>query len=162
MDHHTSSPNRSPPISPRNFDNATYANLPTTALPSITALPVIAEISADMGTTKESLLQSDEDKRWRSINHIQDAIRNIAMDNEPPRGGVMNSVFRRRNAQAKIVVVADTTSAGTDKMPLVVVAVDARDRPGLLLDVSRTLIRLGLNFHHTEAIVKDDGWSLSL
>jgi len=125
-------------------------------------LSVIAEIDSDMGTTKESLLQCDEAERWRSINRVQDAIRGIATTDAEGTTNIRSLPLQqhRRNANAKIVVVSDTS--GDDARPLVVVAVDARDRPGLLLDVSKTLIRLGLNFHHTEAIVGENQRSLSL
>jgi hypothetical protein len=45
--------------------------------------------------------------------------------------------------------------------PLIVVAVDSPDRPGLLLDLSKAFKRLGLNFRSSEAKVID-GRSLSI
>jgi len=124
------------------------------------SLSVIAEFDSDMGTTKESLTKSDEAERWRSINRVQDAIRGIATTDDHSTSSHFKSPIQSRNANAKIVVQSD--ASGDDKMPLVVVAVDARDRPRLLLDISKTLIRLGLSFHHTEARVAENQRSLSL
>ena len=41
----------------------------------------------------------------------------------------------------------------TSENELVVIGVDANDRPGLLLDISKGLLRLNLSFRHTEASV---------
>ena len=46
---------------------------------------------------------------------------------------------------AKVIVTADRD--------LIVIGVNARDRPGLLLDVSKALLRLNLSLRHTEASV---------
>ena len=53
---------------------------------------------------------------------------------------------------AKIVVVIDTQ----DLQDMVIVGINANDRPGLLLDISRGLHSLGLQLHHTEASVIRD------
>ena len=50
---------------------------------------------------------------------------------------------------AKVVVAIDTQ----DLDDVVIVGVNANDRPGLLLDISRGLHSLGLQLHHTEASV---------
>ena len=47
---------------------------------------------------------------------------------------------------AEIVVVVDTQ----DLEDMVVVGINAPDRPGLLLDISRGLHSLSLGLHHTE------------
>jgi hypothetical protein len=39
---------------------------------------------------------------------------------------------------------------------LVLVGINARDRPGLLLDISKCLLRLDLQLHRTEAAVLDE------
>lgn len=39
---------------------------------------------------------------------------------------------------------------------LVLVGINARDRPGLLLDISKCLLRLNLQLHQTEAAVLDE------
>ena len=39
---------------------------------------------------------------------------------------------------------------------LVLVGINARDRPGLLLDISKGLLRLELQLRHTEAAVVDE------
>ena len=46
---------------------------------------------------------------------------------------------------AKVVVAAEKD--------LIAVGINARDRPGLLLDVSKALLRLNLSLRHTEASV---------
>lgn len=53
------------------------------------------------------------------------------------------------DGSAKVVVVLDTT----DLQDMVLVGINANDRPGLLLDISRGLHSLGLQLHHTEAAV---------
>lgn len=49
----------------------------------------------------------------------------------------------------KVVVTVDTQ----DLEDVVLVGINANDRPGLLLDISRGLHSLGLQLHHTEASV---------
>jgi predicted amino acid-binding ACT domain protein len=49
---------------------------------------------------------------------------------------------------AKIVVTIDKE--------LVVVGINAHDRAGLLLDISKGLLRLNLQLHHTEAAVREE------
>jgi hypothetical protein len=113
-------------------------------------LTVIPEFSVDIGTTMESLLQADDAERQRAINRIQDKIRGIAtMDDE--------AESRETFEASKVIAVVEKD----ERRPLVIVAVNVIDRPGLLLDISKSLIRLGLNFHRTEASVIDDR-SLSL
>ena len=58
---------------------------------------------------------------------------------------------------AKVVVSIDTQ----DLDEVVIVAVNANDRPGLLLEISRGLHSLGLELHHTEASVME-GRSISI
>lgn len=52
---------------------------------------------------------------------------------------------RQKKGPHKVVV--------TSENELVVIGVDANDRPGLLLDISKGLLRLNLSFRHTEASV---------
>ena len=56
------------------------------------------------------------------------------------------------NKQAQIVIAADNRSSSR----LVLIGVNARDRPGLLLDISKCLLRLNLQQHRTEAIVLEE------
>lgn len=51
---------------------------------------------------------------------------------------------------SQIVVTNDSSVQDKD---LVVIGVNARDRPGLLYDISKTLVRLNLQCHRTEAAV---------
>ncbi len=118
-------------------------------------LSVIPEVDVEIGATKESLLQSDYAERQRYINRLQDTIRGIPIAD--PSEGILPSKFSRGGtAPQRIVAMTDK-----DDHRMVVVGVNAHDRPGLLLDVSKTLIGMGLNLHRTEAMVVD-ARSLSL
>ncbi len=119
-------------------------------------LSAIPEVHSDIGETKESLLQYDFAEKQRYINRLQDTIRGMTIKENID--GIMSTKKGESSATAppKIVAVADK-----DDHQLVIIGINARDRPGLLLDISKTLIRLGLNFHRTEALVLD-GRSLSL
>jgi K+/H+ antiporter YhaU regulatory subunit KhtT len=119
-------------------------------------LSAIPEVHSDIGETKESLLQADFADKQRYINRLQDTIRGMAI--EESIDGIMTTRKGESSVTAppKIVAVTDK-----DDHQLVLVGVNACDRPGLLLDISKSLIRLGLNFHRTEALVLD-GRSLSL
>ncbi|GAX22224.1 hypothetical protein FisN_19Lh292 [Fistulifera solaris] len=92
-------------------------------------------IGLQVGTTKESLLDADDEERLRSIHRMTDVIRG---DEEGDPG--------MQGAPASIVVSMDGD--------IVVVGVDAPDRPGLLLDISKGLLKLGLELRHTEAAVR--------
>lgn len=87
-----------------------------------------------------------------------DMIRGVARDEPtedenrvlPQTPGSLPTPRRRKRdahlaAAHKVVVVSEHD--------FVVVGVDARDRPGLLLDISKGLSRLRLNLRHTEASV---------
>lgn len=77
---------------------------------------------------------------------IRGVDRDENMDNE---NRAFPATGHRRDANAtaahKVVVISEHD--------LVVVGVDSRDRPGLLLDISKGLSRLNLNLRHTEASV---------
>ncbi|GAX22225.1 hypothetical protein FisN_19Lh293 [Fistulifera solaris] len=90
---------------------------------------------AEVGTTKESLLDADEGERLRNIHRMTDLIR-----------GAKDADLDMQGAPPSIVVSMDED--------VVVVGVNARDRPGLMLDISKALLKLGLELHHTEAAVK--------
>ena len=87
-----------------------------------------------IGTTKESLLGADEEERLRSIHRMTDLIRG-ENEADPDMQG----------APPTIVVSMDED--------VIVVGVNAPDRPGLLLDISKGLLKLGLELRHTEAAV---------
>jgi di/tricarboxylate transporter len=96
-------------------------------------------VSADVtnlqvGSTKESLLNVDEGERLRNIHRLTDLIR-----------GAKGSDTDMLGAPPSIVVSMDEE--------VVVVGVNTPDRPGLMLDISKTLLKLGLELHHTEAAV---------
>jgi UTP:GlnB (protein PII) uridylyltransferase len=52
----------------------------------------------------------------------------------------------------QIVIATDKRSS----IRLLLIGVNARDRPGLLLDISKCLFRLNLQLHCTEAAVLDE------
>jgi di/tricarboxylate transporter len=106
----------------------------------------------EVGLTKESLLQADEAERSRSITRMIDMIRGVARE-EPTQEEDQylkdNRVRGRQRAQqngAHKVVVAS-------EQGFVICGIDARDRPGLLLDISKGLLQLNLTLRHSEASV---------
>lgn len=115
------------------------------------------DIPIEVGVTKESLLQADSDVRLRNIYRMTDLIRGVEPSTEgtlPPNKAkplkrtpqqISNTYG---NDPAKIVVTIDGD--------LVVAGINAPDRAGLLLDISKGLLRLDLQLHHTEAAVRDD------
>jgi hypothetical protein len=135
------------------------------------------DIPIEVGVTALSLMQADEAERSRSIARmigksavqsglllcmfhdsssldllLLDAIRGVARD-EPM--GDENLPIMRRNIGAnrqsdfagphKVVVTTENELVG--------IGINANDRPGLLLDISKGLLRLNLSFRHTEASV---------
>lgn len=121
-------------------------------------------VPIEIGITAASLLDSDEMERMRSINQLQDQIRGTPRDEDVPTKSVLpgkpSNASRIRNASAgvratlpaQIVVTTDSH----DNSRLVLVGINARDRPGLLLDISKGLLRLNLQLRHTEASVVDE------
>jgi len=120
----------------------------------------VADNSWSLGETGQSLVQSEDEVRLRSINKITDMIRGTY---EPGGLDVYKSGKGRRRRKTvsslfgehdptKIIIVKDTNIRFGDK-PMVMIAVNCRDRPGLLLDISRGLLRLSLQLHHSEAAV---------
>ena len=137
-------------------------------------LPPVAMIDIsgdDIGITKQSCVSADVESRLRSINRMTDMIRGItpAPSNLEEdfvinsRKGPIHSVPSMspfmEDAPARIVVVVDTNE---ELRPLVMVAINAQDRPGLLLDISRGLLRLGITVRHSEARVIDSARSISI
>ena len=105
----------------------------------------------ELGLTMESLLQADEAERSRSITRMTDMIRGVARE-EPTQeeDQYLVKVRGRQRVQQhdgahKVVV--------TSEHGFVIVGVDARDRPGLLLDISKGLLQLNLTLRHSEASV---------
>jgi di/tricarboxylate transporter len=98
---------------------------------------VADDFPVEVGVTKESMIEYDESERQRSINKITDQIR----ERTPLAAGETGT------SPSKIVVVSDSHDRAF------VVGVDAPDRPGLLLDISKGLLRLNLQVRHTEAKV---------
>ena len=94
-------------------------------------------IPCEVGVTMQSLMQADEAERSRGITRMIDLIRGQDRD-EPTAHNIQTGCHQ--------VVV-------TSESELVVVGVNANDRPGLLLDISKGLLRLNLSLRHTEASV---------
>ncbi|KAL7576543.1 hypothetical protein ACA910_018037 [Epithemia clementina (nom. ined.)] len=144
-------------------------------------------IPRDVGCTKESLLTADYDELLRSINHMQDIIRNANTTNVQQRSiispdspttltasgttlvgpGGRGAHYTNRGPAGRPQPVQVSTVDGlgpndppkivvTIEKDLVVVGINARDRSGLLLDISKGLLRLNLQIHHTEAAVVVD------
>ena len=116
------------------------------------------KISVEVGVTKESILGCDYTERLRSINWLTDQIR--GQSHSDPDGELRNPQITNRarlhSAANKtgidppvIVVTTDTYNNNGS----VLVGVEAPDRPGLLLDISKGLLRLHLELKHTEAKV---------
>jgi len=70
-----------------------------------------------------------------------------------PRGR-KTVVHMKASDPPQIVVTTDYHDSGSQR--LVLVGINARDRTGLLLDISRGLLRLELQLRHTEAAVIDE------
>eukprot|EP00526_Cylindrotheca_closterium_P004033 CAMPEP_0113606276 /NCGR_PEP_ID=MMETSP0017_2-20120614/2769_1 /TAXON_ID=2856 /ORGANISM="Cylindrotheca closterium" /LENGTH=1216 /DNA_ID=CAMNT_0000514811 /DNA_START=270 /DNA_END=3920 /DNA_ORIENTATION=- /assembly_acc=CAM_ASM_000147 len=135
--------------------------LSTSVIPNIGGnspqLHVVAEDAADLGgipvevgVSAKSLMQADEAERKQSITRMIDTIRGVERDEPTAEEQVFlekvgSSRQFTRKGPHKVVV--------TSENDLVVIGVDANDRPGLLLDISKGLLRLNLSFRHTEASV---------
>ena len=139
-------------------NNAMVKEVPRLVDSHTTLLPITEDdrsIPLEIGVTKESLLKADSEERIRSIHRMTDNIRNAQQlsaqtvhTDTPGRNAITRRVTVEglaNNDPAKIVV--------TIEKDLVVVGVNAHDRPGLLLDISKGLLRLELELHHTEAAV---------
>jgi di/tricarboxylate transporter len=106
----------------------------------------------DCDLTKRSVVTrfSEEGESHRLINRMTDIIRGAESGEE---GTYAIHESRFIDDPAKIVVTIDKA--------LVVVGIDVQDRPGLMVDISKGLLRLNLELHHTEAAVIK-GRSLSI
>ena len=110
--------------------------------PLKSSMPTISEGNEPiLGTTLESLIVASPQERMRVIFSMEDFIRTDNTDDSKQYLGLVAGTDKDR-----IVV-------GTHD-DLLIVAIDAPDRSGLLLDISKCLARLDLELHHTEAAVK--------
>jgi di/tricarboxylate transporter len=123
------------------------------------ALSAITEnegaIPLEIGVTKESLVKADTEERIRSIHRMTDKIHK-AQQLGAQVGQIENSIRTRgpRRLTVEGLAASDPTKiVVTVEKDLVVVGINAHDRPGLLLDISKGLLRLDLELHHTEAAV---------
>jgi di/tricarboxylate transporter len=112
-------------------------------------------VPCEVGITKESLAQTDEGERLRTINRLTDKIRGITSNESsedlPTPKNRKVVVPTKASDPPQIVVTSDSGS-----QRLVLVGINSRDRPGLLLDISKGLLRLDLQLRHTEAAVIGD------
>jgi hypothetical protein len=115
----------------------------------------LGDIPCEVGVTKESLVQADGAERLRNINRLVDMIRGTARDESDDIGSVTPSRRRRQLSSQPVFSDPPKVVVTVDK-DLVVVGVDSRDRPGLLLDLSKGILSLNLQLHHTEAAVVDN------
>lgn len=127
-------------------------------LPTLDEKRSLTDIPVEVGTTRDSVVNADYAERLRSLNRMTDMIRGIDRDESKDiiasASPTRFSTVRAPTSDAPKVVV-------TIEHNLVVIGVDSRDRPGLLLDLSKGLLALNLQNHHTEASVVG-GRSLSL
>lgn len=110
---------------------------------------------SDIGTTKESLRLSAYPMKVRSINQLTDIIRaHDGSSSSLRNNGIHQSTFHQFNTHdpSKIIVVADD-GIGTNKV--VIIGLNTKDRPGLLHDISKGIVRLKLQCRSTEAAVVD-------
>mmetsp|Transcript_29018 Transcript_29018/g.42804 ORF Transcript_29018/g.42804 Transcript_29018/m.42804 type:complete len:1236 (+) Transcript_29018:347-4054(+) len=103
------------------------------------------EVPIEVGVTMQSLIQADEAERSRSITRMIDLVRGVERDEHLSKSACSPRGQTDFVGAHKVVV--------TSEHELVVVGVNARDRPGLLLDISKGLLRLNLSLRHTEAAV---------
>lgn len=84
--------------------------------------------------------------RW-----IEDLVRGVARDEDETMSASIFGSKTGTNRQSDLVGAHKVVV--TSENELVVIGVNANDRPGLLLDISKGLSRLNLNLRHTEARV---------
>eukprot|EP00980_Cylindrotheca_fusiformis_P030570 scaffold25049_cov127-Cylindrotheca_fusiformis.AAC.2 len=115
------------------------------------------DVPIEVGVTAQSLMQADEAERSRSIARMIDTIRGVERD-EPTEGEQL-SIMRGKKGARRSDLAGPHKVVVTSENDLVVIGVDANDRPGLLLDISKGLLRLNLSFRHTEAsaLLENDG-----
>jgi len=125
-----------------------------TALVTLPEDKSMSDIPVEIGTTRESVVNADYAERMREITRLTDMIRGIKRNESMDLAGARPMPSEDPLLQGPKVVV-------TIEEYLVIVGVDSRDRPGLLLDLSKGLLSLNLQMHYTEASVVD-GRSLSI
>lgn len=123
-------------------DIDTPLNSPLGRSPSVLPQQMGQKKLASLGFTLESLLGSSVQDRMRVIFSMQDAIRGEWQAYAPLCD------FKSSGENSRVVV------SNQEDHDLVVVAIDTMDRPGLMLDISKSLSRLRLDLHHTEAAVR--------
>ena len=136
----SSSSPMSPLRSPSSSTNArTLVKSPKSPLQRMQSM----EKLKDLGTTLDSLVESTLQERMRVVYSMEDSIRD-------------DSTSKYQHTLASRVVVANHDD-------LVIIAIDAPDRSGLLLDISKCLSRLQLELRHTEAtVLSSNARSLSI
>jgi len=112
-------------------------------------------IPVEIGITAASLIDAHETERLQTINRMTDQIRGAPREGDFMKAGTLRQQVKaklRRQDPAQIVVTTDSR----DSQRLVLLGINTHDRPGLLLDISKGLLRLHLQLRHTEASVVND------
>ena len=102
-------------------------------------LGVYPENPDDIGTTIESIKTADDATLLQLVNHLSDQIAGREPVDFGPR-------------PTRVIVSSDVSHS----KGVLVIGVDCLDRPGLLLEVSKALVQLGLKHRHSEAQVFGD------
>jgi len=98
---------------------------------------------------RSPIVLSAEAEKLQAINRLTDMIRGYNPSEPFPEEIDTDRRVNALNGPSKVVVLVDTQ----DLDDVVLAGVNTIDRPGLMLDISRTLHSLGLQLHHTEASV---------
>ena len=129
----------------------------STPLPTLHENRDMSDIPVEVGMTRESIVNADYAERLRGINRLTDMIRGVERDESKD---IIAASPHRVSTSQTLISEAPKVVVTVEKN-LVVIGVDSRDRPGLLLDLSKGLLSLNLENHHTEAAVVG-GRSLSI
>jgi di/tricarboxylate transporter len=100
-----------------------------------------------VGSSHVSTFQTDETERLRIINRLMDQIADrVTYENE--------------SRATRVIITSDAfhtdTTDHSNASRAIIVAVDTIDRPGLMLQISDTLLKQGLQVRHSEAKVVQD------
>lgn len=118
-------------------ENLTGSSAPSVDLP----------IDVPLGVTKESLLLASRSDRLRCLSILTDLIRGYQPPAEYEATPLTSRVERPAQGSDPPQIVA------AEQNDVVGVGINCCDRPGLLLDISRGLLRLNLQLRNTEAAV---------
>jgi di/tricarboxylate transporter len=115
-----------------------------------------AWIPLDVSVTKDSIMHAEDAERLRSINHLTDQIRGQTLSDTDGGRFPTSPIAAHRTSAKKDGIDPPQVFVYTDahvRDRIVIIGVDAQDRPGLLLDISKAFLRLNFHLRHTEARV---------